>query len=188
MTFHHDHFARMGADYAQARPTYPPELFHAITGLCGHHGLAVDIATGNGQAALALAPYFDQIIALDQSAAMLASAAPHPKIEYRQARAEQTGLPDQCADLVTVATALHWFDLSPFFTEAKRILKPNGVFAAWGYTDCTITPEIDTIVQNLYRQTLRAYWPANMDYIWSNFADPFPFEPIPMQEFIIQRE
>ena len=37
-------------------------------------------------------------------------------------------------DLVTVAQAIHWFDLEKFYAEAKRVLKPGGVIAAWTYT------------------------------------------------------
>lgn len=33
-------------------------------------------------------------------------------------------------DLVTAASAFHWFDAEKFHTECKRILKPNGIFFA----------------------------------------------------------
>ena len=62
---------------------------------------------------------------------MLAQA---PNIEYQQAAAEHTGLPDSSVDLITVAQALHWFDLDAFYTEARRVLRPGGTLAAWTYT------------------------------------------------------
>lgn len=34
-------------------------------------------------------------------------------------------------DLVTAASALHWFDLPAFYREVRRVLKPHGCLAAW---------------------------------------------------------
>ncbi len=50
-----------------------------------------------------------QVIAQDQSEAQLQSASTkESNIERQPARAEETGLPDKCADLVTTAQAMHW--------------------------------------------------------------------------------
>lgn len=43
--------------------------------------------------------------------------------------AETTGLPDNCADIVTACGSLHWFDLDVALKEVGRILRPGGVFA-----------------------------------------------------------
>jgi hypothetical protein len=67
--------------------------------------LAWDCATGNGQAALALAAHFRHVHATDLSAEQLAQATPHARIDYRQAPAEASGLADRSCDLVTVAQA-----------------------------------------------------------------------------------
>lgn len=48
-------------------------------------------------------------------------------------RPEQTSIPTQSIDLVTVAQAIHWFDFEAFYSEVKRVLKPQGVVAAIGY-------------------------------------------------------
>src|SRR2546427_5511649 len=45
----------------------------------------------------------------------IARAASHPKVEYRCARAEGSGLPEHVADLATAAQAAHWFDLPAYF-------------------------------------------------------------------------
>jgi hypothetical protein len=45
----------------------------------------------------------------------------------------RAGFPTRPSDLITVAQALHWFDLSRFFVEAKRVLKPSGLLAVWTY-------------------------------------------------------
>ncbi len=68
----------------------------------------MDIATGSGQAAIPLASLFNRVTALDGSASQLSGAAQAPNIEYCQGDAHATGLPDCCAELVTIAQALHW--------------------------------------------------------------------------------
>jgi SAM-dependent methyltransferase len=54
--------------------------------------------------------------------------------------AEQTGLGDSCADIVTASQAMHWFDAARALPEIVRILRPGGVFAAY---DCDWPPCID---------------------------------------------
>ncbi len=49
--------------------------------------------------------------------------------------------------MITIATALHWFDFDSFYKEAKRVLKPNGIIAAWTYALPIISPEIDKIIK-----------------------------------------
>jgi SAM-dependent methyltransferase len=47
--------------------------------------------------------------------------------------AEATGLPDECADIVTASQAMHWFDAERALPEIVRILRPGGIFAAYDY-------------------------------------------------------
>jgi hypothetical protein len=47
--------ADQAAHYSLHRPRYPQELYEAIVSRCSGRALAVDIATGSGQAATALA-------------------------------------------------------------------------------------------------------------------------------------
>jgi SAM-dependent methyltransferase len=72
--------------------------------------------------------------------------------------AEESGLRAASADLITVAQALHWFDIERFFGEAQRVLAPGGVLAVWSYALCTVDPGCDAVVLHLYRE-LDEYWP-----------------------------
>src|SRR5687768_3377362 len=128
-----DHFSSVARQYAQSRPTYPDALFAWLASCCAERRLAWDVGAGNGQASVALARHFARVLATDLSAEQIAQATPHERVEYRAAPAERSALPDQDTDLVTVAQALHWFDLDPFYREVRRVLKPAGVFAAWCY-------------------------------------------------------
>jgi ubiquinone/menaquinone biosynthesis C-methylase UbiE len=108
---HTNPFTNEAALYAHLRPTYPENLFAFLSKTVASRDVAWDCATGNGQAATHLARYFGRVVATDESAQMIAQASRDPKIEYRVAEAEDSGIEDHFVDLVTVASAIHWFDL-----------------------------------------------------------------------------
>ena len=128
-----DHFSNHSEQYAQYRPQYPDEIYAYLASIAPGHSLTWDCGTGNGQAALGLAKYFDKVHATDASAGQISAAYPHDKIEYRVEPAEHISLPNSSVDLVTVAVAIHWFNFDEFYREVKRVLKPKGVIAAWTY-------------------------------------------------------
>ncbi len=109
-----DHLSQQAHDYARHRPHYPRELFTYLATIAPSHRLAWDCGTGNGQAARALAEHFNRVVATDASSDQLAQAIRHGRIEYRIERAEDVSLEASSVDLVTVAIAVHWFDLAPF--------------------------------------------------------------------------
>jgi len=179
-----DHFSHYAGDYARFRPRYPPELFAHLASLLPMRRQAWDCATGNGQAALGLAPYFERVIATDASAEQIAQATPHPKISYRVALAEQSGLGDGSVQLVTVAQALHWFDFDRFYPEVRRVLSPGGIFAAWGYHLLRCDPVIDRLIDDFYSKTVGPYWPADRKWIEEKYRSiPFPLPEISIPDF-----
>ncbi len=117
----------------------------------------MDLGTGNGQAAVDLADHFERVIGIEPSAEQLDNARPHPRVEYRVATAEATGLTDGAADLLLAAQAFHWFQREPFFAEARRVLRPSGVLALVSYALSRITPDVDAVVDELYAD-LDPYW------------------------------
>jgi ubiquinone/menaquinone biosynthesis C-methylase UbiE len=153
-----DLFGTQATDYAQYRPRYPKALFEYLASLTKEHELAWDCGTGNGQAAVELARFYKSVRATDPSEKQLANAEKNSRITYWQAPAEKSPLGDHSADLVTVAQAFHWFQHEQFFHEVKRVLKPGGAVAVWGYNLCQISPEIDELVQELYEDILGPYW------------------------------
>jgi SAM-dependent methyltransferase len=178
-----DHFSTRSPDYAAHRPGYPAALFDWLAARTPAHELVWDCATGNGQAARGLVDHYTHVLASDASAAQIAAAPPHPGIAFRVAPAEASGLPDHCADLVTVAQAVHWFDLPAFYTEARRVLKPGGVLAIWCYERLSIEPALDAIVETFYGGLLDAYWPPERRHVEAGYRDlPFPFAELPAPE------
>ena len=141
-----DHFSQLAASYSKYRPSYPSALFKYLAECCVNHHQAWDCGTGNGQAAYELTKYFDKILATDASKEQIEYAQHYPKITYRVELAEQVSMDDSSTDLVIVAAAVHWFDFGNFYAEVKRVLKPGGIIAVWGYHLFSISPEIDKIL------------------------------------------
>jgi SAM-dependent methyltransferase len=181
---HTNPFAAEAAQYAHLRPTYPDSLFNFLSTTLASRDVAWDCATGNGQAATHLAKYFGRVTATDESAEMIAQAPRDPRIEYRVAEAEDSGIEAHSVDLVAVASAIHWFDLSRFYAEVRRVLKPGGVIAAWTYYTPVFGNDIDAIISHLAHNVLKDYWDNRLHYVVDEFHDlPFPFEPIDAPQF-----
>jgi SAM-dependent methyltransferase len=182
-----DNFSKQADAYARYRPQYPAALYEWIASIAPGHDRVWDCGTGNGQAAIGLTRYFDRVIATDPSANQIANAAPHPQIEYRVAPAEESGLGDQSVDVVTVALALHWFDLDRFYPEVKRVLKPGGVMVAWCYYLPQIAPEIDRVIADYDGVVLRDYWSPRIQPLREHYRTlPFPFHELAAPEFAIE--
>jgi len=181
-----DHFSKHALDYAKYRPHYPQEMFAYLAGLCPTRETAWDCATGNGQAALSLTPFFAHLLATDASAQQIAQATAHPKIEYRVAPAEHTDIPAHAVALVTVAQALHWFHFEPFYAEVRRVLAPGGIVAVWCYNLLRCAPAIDKILDEYYRDVVGTFWPPERKFLEDRYqAIPFPFQEIDAPEFFM---
>ena len=187
MSFH-DHFSRGARSYAAFRPRYPAALFAALANTVSRHDSAWDAGTGSGQAAVALADHFAHVIATDASAAQIAAATPHERVEYRVARAEASGLDTESVDLVTVAQALHWFDIPAFFAEARRVLRPNGVVAVWTYGLMSIDPAIDEVIVDFENRKVGPYWPGARTLVDTGYRTiDFPFDELPLPTLSIEQ-
>jgi len=155
-----DHFSDASNDYRLYRPRYPSELFAYLASISPERKQAWDCATGSGQAALELSGYFSKVIATDASSTQIESARCDDKtaVCFRVASAEKSGIEANSVDLITVAQALHWFDIQAFSKEVNRVLKPGGVLAVWTYNLLQIQPEIDAQVNHLYASILNDFW------------------------------
>lgn len=159
-------------DYVRFRPTYPTELYEALVGLAPGRGLAWDCATGNGQAAVDLSPFFARVVATDRDAAQIAHAMTRENIEYRVASAEASGLADASVDLITVACGVHWFAASGFFAEAARVLRPGGVLAVWTYDGRPrVCPAVDHVVHEISGVALADDFPAGFEHVRGRYRD-----------------
>jgi SAM-dependent methyltransferase len=182
-----DHFSSHSEQYAQHRPQYPDEIYAYLASIAPGRSLAWDCGTGNGQAALGLANYFDKVHATDASAEQIRLAYPHDKVDYRVEPAEHVSVDTSSADLVTVAVAIHWFNFDEFYSEVKRVLKPAGILAAWTYNLPVISAEVNPLIDHYYHEILNGYWPERIHYLEEGYKTiPFPFDEIIPPPFVME--
>ena len=179
-----DYFSGHADLYVQARPRYPAALFEWIATQAPARACVWDVGCGNGQASLALAQHFEHVIATDPSGEQLRNAAAHPRIEYKHEPAEHTSIADHGVDAVTVAQALHWFELDAFVAEVRRVAKSGALFAAWCYANCSVTPAVDAVIAHLYDDILGAYWSPERRLVDEGYGSlDIPFAPITAPAF-----
>lgn len=183
-----DRFSEQSESYKKFRPIYPLELYNYILRYCSGFQNAWDCGTGNGQVAIELAKYFENVAATDISKSQLSKASVKANIHYAKQRAEETNFSSNSFDLITVAQALHWFDHPAFFKEVKRVLKPNGILAVWGYDLLKVSAEIDGDIVDFYSNVVGPYWDTERKHIETNYSSiNFPFsEVISNNQFFIE--
>jgi len=171
-----DLFSERSHDYARYRPHYPDALFTYLAALAPARTRAWDCATGNGQAALPLAAHFEEVVATDLSSAQLAEATAHPRVRYQVGTAEESGLPDDHADLIAVAQSFHWFEHARFAEEVRRVGREGALLAVWGYTLLSADARLDEVV-HAFEAEVDPYWPPErrlLDERYESISLPFP--------------
>ena len=178
-------FSSVARAYANFRPVYPAELFAWLARAAPRHEAVWDCGCGSGQASVALADYFSVVHATDVAPEQVAAAKAHPRVRYAVAPAEHSGLADAAVDLVTVAQALHWFDVEVFYAEARRVARPGALLAVWNYPRPQFAdPVLDRRFLDFYNDVVGPYWPPERRHIEANYRTlPFPFEELPHPEF-----
>lgn len=182
-----DLFSKQSGIYARYRPGYPAGLVTYILQFVSERKSAWDCATGNGQAAKLLAEYFEEVHATDLSEKQIANAIPDSRIQYAVSPAEKTGFATGSFDLVTVAQAYHWFNFESFERELRRVLKPNGVIAVWGYGMVKSQHEpVTSLIERFYHDVVGPYWDGERQYVDNQYRTiPFPYDELPPAEFSI---
>ncbi|GAA4999316.1 class I SAM-dependent methyltransferase [Pseudoluteimonas lycopersici] len=184
----HDHFSAVAAQYAQARPEYPQELFDWIASIVPSRELCWEAGCGSGQASRDLACVFERVHATDPSAAQITNAKGPANVDFAVEPGEACSLADASVDAVCVAQALHWFDLPRFFAECERVLKPGGVLFAWGYQDIEVDDDIAGANAALQAR-IRDDWAPQRDFIDAAYAGfEFPFGKIEAPRFELRAE
>ncbi|RYZ16873.1 MAG: class I SAM-dependent methyltransferase [Chitinophagaceae bacterium] len=180
-----DLFSNQAATYARYRPTYPAELFDWLLQRTAGRERALDCATGNGQAATALAEHFREVEAIDISEGQLAQAQQRPNIHYQCSTAEQTPFPDAHFDLVTMAQAFHWMDAPRFCAEMNRVGLPGAVVAAWSYKFPTTSDEaVNKVILDFYVNVTGPYWEPERAHVDKDYATlAFDFDDVETARF-----
>ena len=128
-------------------------------------------------------PHFARVVATDASATQIAAAESAAKLEFRTAPAENSGLDDASVDLITVAQALHWFDMPAFFEEARRVLKTGGLLAVWCYERNRVDESCDRVISRMFAE-VEDFWPPERDIVENHYRDiEMPFTELSVPRF-----
>lgn len=118
--------------YRRFRPRYPAVIVDLLRRECGlsSDAAVVDMAAGTGLLTEVFLAAGFAVTAIEPNAEMRAACSKleriYPMLRCIGGTAEKTGLPDHSANLITVAQAMHWFDLERARSEFVRVLKPDG--------------------------------------------------------------
>jgi SAM-dependent methyltransferase len=182
-----DHFSERAAGYASYRPHYPPALADWLASVAPARTTAWDAGCGSGQLSTLLGDRFAKVIATDASEAQVAQAMVHPNVEYRVEPAEKTSIVDGTIDLITVAQAAHWLDLSAFYQEASRVARDGAIVALIAYGHTQVVPDVDAVIQRFYSGALDPFWPPERKHIETGYRNlPFPFTRLSSPSFAMR--
>lgn len=192
-----DHFSAASRAYAAHRPTYPDALVDALAAAVGDHDVAWDAGCGSGQLSVALTRRFARVIATDASAAQLAQAPRHERVEYRCERAEAPSLSAASAALCVAAQAAHWFDHDAFRAAVERVVRPGGAVAFVGYGRPNFVDDaargdasrdVAAAFDALRDGLLGPYWPPERRHVESGYRTlPFPWPELAVGDLSIER-
>jgi ubiquinone/menaquinone biosynthesis C-methylase UbiE len=132
--------------YDDLRPRPPAELFELLLSLAPVRppSLVIDLGAGTGISTIPWSSYADRVIGVDINPEMSRIAPRRDNVEYRNASADKTGLPDASADVITCAQSFHWMTPETTIPEIARLLRPDGIFSAYDYDwPPTIDWEVD---------------------------------------------
>ena len=185
-----DHFSGVAGAYALYRPRYPAALFEYLSGLVSARQAVWDCGAGSGQATEGLIPHFAHVFATDISRSQLASAPGAMNLSRLVCSGERSALPAASVDLITVAQALHWLDLELFYAEVRRVLRPDGVLAAWSYDLAGLgDAALDAEFREFYDVTVGEYWPAERRLVEDQYRGiPFPFAEVRVPAFSMEAD
>jgi ubiquinone/menaquinone biosynthesis C-methylase UbiE len=132
-----DRFGKYAASYVVSKHHAAGPDLQRLVELAGDHPSweALDVATGGGHTALAIAPHVARVVATDITAPMLEAAREFilrqgaGNVELALADAEDLPFAGQSFDLVACRIAAHHFpDPARFCAEVLRVLRPMGLF------------------------------------------------------------
>ena len=133
-----ERFTGFAEIYDTYRPHPPAILLEVLPRLAKIEtpNLVVDLGSGTGLSSRFWSATAREVIGIEPTDDMRQQAQARTtaaNVSYRKGFSHSTGLPDNCADIVTCSQSLHWMDPVSTFREVARILRSGGVFAAYDY-------------------------------------------------------
>jgi SAM-dependent methyltransferase len=143
-----ERFTKRVDNYTKFRPSYSTEVITLLTTKLGlNKGSAIaDLGSGTGIFSELLLNAGFKVFGVEPNDAMRLEAerrlSKYGNFTSVIGRGEDTGLPDDCVDLITVAQAFHWFEPMKSKKEFDRILKADGAVALLWNVRVNTTPQM----------------------------------------------
>ncbi len=134
-------FGRRSDDYARFRPGFPDSFYDRLENQLSLDGAtALDLGTGPGHVALALAACGARVTGVDISRRQIETARRSAaeqgldgRTEFHVRPAEATELAAGSVDMVTAGQCWVWFDHERALAEVVRVLRPGGLHVTAHY-------------------------------------------------------
>jgi len=153
----HGDFSDLAEDYSRFRPQYAARVLEALLALAPPKTEdlhVVDVGAGTGIWSRMVAQHGCSVTAVEPNDAMREQGERHPlqeTVTWCRGAAESTGLPAQCCDILTMASAFHWADFEQAIIEFIRILRSGGLFCAlWNPRLIEVNPLLVKIEERLH--------------------------------------
>lgn len=165
-----ENFTGKAEYYAKGRPGYPKEAIEKIFQLVPSEAVFADIGAGTGKLTIKIAEHGYSVFAVEPNTDMRKqldiTLKPFEKSNIIDGTAESTTLLDNSVDIITIAHALHWFNIDEFKIECRRILKPGGlIIVIYNHL-----PDGDG--NDIYKQTVDKFFTNST--MWE-FANPITY-------------
>ncbi|HGM5392317.1 TPA: class I SAM-dependent methyltransferase [Serratia marcescens] len=180
-------FSEGGENYSRYRPNYTHELAEYLAGLAPDTRKALDVGCGTGQLTRLLSHFFTEVTGVDPSEEQLRSASAATGITYIHSTAESLPADFSGYNLITVAQAAHWFRLSDFYREVRRVAASDAIIALISYGVLNIEGMAGERFEQFYYNEIGRFWPAERKLVDSGYRDlSFPFEELKPPSFAIE--
>ena len=132
----HGDFTGLAANYSKYRPSYSPQVLDAVLGIVNKPAESidfVDVGAGTGiWTRMVGLKGIKSVTAVEPNDDMRKTGQKDSPAHFRfvQGSGESTGIENESADLVSMASSFHWVDFAKGTKEFHRILKPGGCFTA----------------------------------------------------------
>lgn len=124
----------MSEGYATARPALHGLIVERAARRTGAGGRVLDVGCGAGLSTKAIGPWGEGAVGMEPAVSMLLVARQRDKGDYVAGQAERIPFADQSFDWMTAAGSLNYVEWQPFFSEAARVMRPQGQLLVYDFS------------------------------------------------------
>ncbi len=136
-----------------------------LAALCLRRIHCVECGAGQAEISRALTPLFKQVTAIDA----FPPPASHQFHPVAHCRAETLPFAMSSVDLLFSMQAAHHFDLPEHVKEAKRVLRPGGIFGIFSWSEIELPPNVQRAYAPVF-DAVSKFWEPERDWVTSGYT------------------